>query len=111
MAIEALSAREQDIVLRCLRATAAYIEDWEKHSRLGIGASDLQQVIAQWPNIDDRDGSSTGFLAINNSMNEVCHGFEIGQSEWGIWFDMPMSDVESAYQRWLRLTGTAGGIR
>jgi len=31
-------------------------------------ADDLQQEIARWPNIDDRDESSDGFLAINNSL-------------------------------------------
>lgn len=109
MAIEA-PAREQDTVLRCLKATAAHIKDWEKHSRLGVETSDLRQVIAQWPNIDDREGSS-GFLAINNCMNEVCNGFGMEHAEWTIWFDMPRSDVELTYRKWLGLTGTDGGIR
>jgi hypothetical protein len=38
MAIENLSAREQHIILQCMKATAAEIDDWEKHSRLGIEA-------------------------------------------------------------------------
>jgi len=32
--------------------------------------------------IDDRDQTGSGFLAINNCMNEVCHGFRIAVSEW-----------------------------
>ena len=111
MAIESLSAKEQYIVLQCMKATAAHVDDWEKHSRLGIEADDLQQVIARWPSIDDRDEASAGFLAINNCMNEVCNGFQIASVEWSSWFDTPMSEIESTYRKWLLLKGTSGGIR
>lgn len=97
MSIESLSAKERNVVLRCMKATSAYIDDSEKHSRLGVDAEELQLVIAQWPDIDDGDESGTGFLAINNCMNEVCHGFRIEPSKWGLWFDTPMSEIESAY--------------
>src|ERR1035438_6919020 len=93
MGIENLSAKEQDVAFRCLKATAAHLDDWEKHSRLGLEADELQQVIVRGPNIDDRDEGSSGFLAINNCMNEVCHGFRIATEEWEIWFDMPMSEI------------------
>ena len=111
MAIERLSAEERDIVLRCMKAAASHIDDWEKHSRLGLGANALQQVIARWPNINDRDEGGNEFLAINNSMNEVCYGFSIESAEWGNWFDTPMIDIESVYRKWLGLTGTTGGVR
>jgi hypothetical protein len=111
MAIEVLSAKERNIVLQCMKATAAHIENWEMHTRLGLEASDLQQVITRWPNLDDRDERSIDFLAINNCMNEVCHGFPIGQTEWNNWFDAPMNDVEATYRKWIALTGTSGGIR
>jgi hypothetical protein len=111
MAIESLSAKEQYIVLQCMKATAAHVDDWEKYSRLGIEADDLQQVIARWPSIDDRDEASVGFLAINNCMNEVCHGFQIPSAEWSTWFDTTIAEVESIYQKWLALKQTHGGIR
>jgi hypothetical protein len=111
MGIKSLSAKEQEIVLRCMKATASYLDDWEKHPRLGLEADDLLQEIARWPNIDDRDKSGNGFLAINNSMNEVCNGFRIPPEEWTSWFDTPISEIESTYQRWLALKGTSGGIR
>jgi len=28
----------------------------------------------------------------------------------GDWFDRPMEEVQTAYGRWLALTGTSGGI-
>ena len=103
--------RLRDIVLRCMKATSAHLDDWEKHSRLGLEADDLQQVIARWPNIDDRDENGNDFLAINNCMNEVCNGFQIASVEWSSWFDTPMSEIESTYRKWLLLKGTSGGIR
>jgi len=94
-----------------MKATASYVDDSEKHTRLGLGACELQQEISRWPNIDDRNETSNGFLAINNSLNEVCHGFRIPPEEWTSWFDTPKSEIESTYQSWLALTGTSGGIR
>jgi hypothetical protein len=112
MAFEKLSARDQEIVLRCLKATAAHIEDWEKHSRLGLGPDDLKVIIDQWPTIDDADETGNGFLAINNCLNEVCHGFRIESNEWSNWFDMSELEIKSAYKRWLSLRGLSrGGIR
>ena len=111
MSIERLSAKQQDIVLRCMKATAAHVDDWEKHSRLGLQADDLQQVITRWPNIDDRDDDGDEFLAINNCMNEVCHGFSIQPAEWSTWFNTPKSEIESTYRTWLALRGVSGGIR
>jgi hypothetical protein len=111
MAIESLSTKERYVVLQCMRATAAHVDDWEKHSRLGIGADELQQAIARWPSIDDRDEASVGFLAINNSMNEVCHGFQLPSVEWSTWFDTTIDEVESTYRKWLALKQAHGGIR
>ena len=112
MAFEKLSAKDQKIVLRCMRATAAHVEDREKHSRLGLGPDELNVVIEQWPTIDDADESGNGFLAINNCLNEVCHGFRIDPKEWSNWFDTSEAEIESTYKRWLSLRElSSGGIR
>jgi hypothetical protein len=111
MSVEHLSAKQQDIVLRCLKATAVHVDDWEKHSRLGLEADDLQKVIARWPHVDDRDEDGNDFLAINNCMNEICHGFSLESADWGNWFDTPMSEIESTYRSWLTLRRAPGGIR
>lgn len=111
MGFERLSAKDQDIVLRCMRAVAVHIDDWEKHSRLGLDADELQQEIARWPGIDDRVQGSNGYLAINNCLNEICHGLRLAPEEWNRWFDTPRNEIESAYRKWLALNGTHGGIR
>jgi len=111
MAFEALTSKEQDIVVRCMRATAAYIDDWEKHSRLGVEPQELQRVIGAWPKIDDASEDSNEFLAINNCLNEVCHGFEIASDEWSDWFDTPKSEIEAVYRKWLGIRRITGGVR
>lgn len=111
MGLERLSAREQDIVLRCMKAVAVHIADCEKHARLGLEAEALQREIARWPNIDDREDSGNGFLAINNSLNEICHGLRLAPEEWNRWFNTPMSQIESTYAKWLKMREALGGIR
>jgi hypothetical protein len=111
MAIERLAIGEQGVVLACLKAAAAYLDDSEKHTRLGIEPSALKRIIERWPAVDDRDHNGDDFLAINNSQNEVCHGFRIDPDDWNTWFEIPMEDVEAIYRKWLALHETEGGIR
>jgi len=111
MAFEKLSAKEQEIVLRCMKATVAHIAESEIHTRVGLEREELQKVIAQWPNIDDADDGGNGFLALNNCMNEVCHGFRIASEDWNAWFDTPKADIKAAYQKWLGLRRISGGVR
>jgi hypothetical protein len=111
MAFEALTAREQDIVLRCLKATAAHVDDSEKHSRLGLEPDELKRIITAWPHIDDASEDGSGFLAINNSLNEVCHGFRIDPEQWNNWFETPKQEIAALYRKWLRIRGVSGGIR
>lgn len=42
---ETLTPAEQDIILRCMRAVVEYIDDWEKHTRLGLTPEQLQAII------------------------------------------------------------------
>src|SRR2546425_5843502 len=111
MAFEKLSAKDQEIVLRCMKATAAHVGDSEKHTRLGLESDELKVIIRQWPKIDDSDESGNGFLAINNCLNEVCHELRIAPDEWINWFETSKADIKSTYRAWLSLRGLSGGIR
>jgi hypothetical protein len=111
MPFEDLSSKEQLVVLQCMKATVAHVADSEKHSRLGLEPDELQAVIATWSHIDDSTEGSIGFLAVNNCLNEVCHGFRIPPDDWNNWFDLPKSEIEVVYQKWLRLRGLSGGVR
>jgi hypothetical protein len=111
MAIEELTNKEQKLVLACLKATAVYVDDTEKHSRLGIDGEVLQQIIERWPAVDDRDENGDDFLAINNCLNEVCNGFQIAAADWSAWFDIGMDQIQATYRKWLTARKTFGGIR
>lgn len=109
MGFERLSAREQDIVLRCMKAVAVHIDDWEKHARLGLEADELQKEIARWPNIDY--AVDNGFLAINNCLNEICYGLRLSSKEWRRWCDAPIDEIELTYRKWLKLKEAHGEVR
>src|SRR5579863_307199 len=104
-----LNPREREIVLQCMKVVRELIDERELHSRMGITAEELETVVAQWPNIDDGAEGSVGFLAVNNSLNEVCHGVRI--DEWDRWFDAPPDEIRKTYQNWLERKGMRSGIR
>ena len=107
-AIEHLTVEDRTIVLSCMRATAAHLDDAEAHTRLGITPTGLARLIADWPNVGNDENA---ILALNNSLNEVCHGFKIEPGDWPKWFDVPIEQVRQTYLKWLSLTGLQGGIR
>jgi hypothetical protein len=114
MAFAELSPSEQQIVLQCMKAIAdgPEIEDWEFQTRLGIVRPSLRRIISLWPAIDDSSDNSDEFLAINNCLNEVCHGLKLPDTEWRKWFAQPKDEIIKTYNKWLRLRGCSpGGIR
>ena len=53
----------------------------------------MRRIIAHWPAIDDRLDDSDEFLAINNCLNEICHGVKISEAEWRKWFTEPKDEI------------------
>ena len=106
-----LSQSEKEIVLQCMKAIAdgTEIEDREFHTRLSIDRPTLRRIISVWPEIDDATENSDEFLAVNNCLNEVCHGFDISPTEWGKWFTYSKDQIEQTYAKWLRLRGGLSG--
>jgi hypothetical protein len=105
MAFRQLPRGDQEIVLECLEAIAegAGISEWEFSGRVGIKRATLRKIISEWPEIDDLRIESDGFLAINNCLNEACHGISIAPDEWGIWFSASKEKVKQTYHRWMQL--------
>jgi hypothetical protein len=105
MALKQLSPREQLIVLQCMQAIADgdAIEDWEFQTRLGIARPVLRKIISSWPEIEDSAENSDEFLAVNNCLNEACHGVDWAESEWQTWFAEPKDVIKRTYENWLRL--------
>ena len=109
MAIQSLVANDQAIILQSMQAVSVLIDRLEMHSRLGVTREELQLVIAQWPNIDDRDQQSIGFLAVHNSLNEICHGLAVG--DWANLVHASPDEVRATYRNWLKIQDICGGIR
>ena len=105
MAFADLSPNEKQIVLECMKAIAdgPYFQDWEFHTRLGIERPTLRRIISIWPAINDRSDDSDGFLAINNCLNEICHGIQIADPEWQSRFAHSKDEVKSTLHKWLKL--------
>jgi hypothetical protein len=114
MPIKDLSEDEKAVVLQCLRAIAEseLIDDWEMQTRLGVTRKTLREVISSWPNIDDTAVDSAESLAINNCMNEICHGVRVPPDEWKQWFTVTKAQILNAYRKWARHRGyRSTGIR
>jgi hypothetical protein len=114
MAFEDLTLTEKRTVLQCMQAISdgPHIDDSEFHTRLGIDRPTLKRIILKWPNIDDCEDSSDEFLAINNCLNEVCHGLRISATEWPKWFEQSVEEIRRTYKKWWNLRGaSSGGVR
>jgi hypothetical protein len=108
-----LSDSEREIIFQSLNAIlkGRFLEG-ELHSRLGIEPEELEMVVATYPNVDDSDDNSNAALAINNCLNEVCHGLRLSDREWSQWCTVNKSEVEEVYQKWSILRGWSHpGIR
>ena len=103
MTFNELPIKEQKIVLLCMQMLleTPLIEEPEFQSRLGISRLELSTVIASWPMLDDSVEDSVTNLAINNCLNEVCHGLHISDSIWGNYLDVPLKRVKQVYKNWL----------
>jgi hypothetical protein len=68
MALSDLTPREQDVLLRCLRAAAEgpFFPDWEFHTLFGLQRAEVAAIAARWPAVDH--SAVEVQVAINNSL-------------------------------------------
>jgi hypothetical protein len=100
MPLSDLSEEERCVVHDCLRASleGPFFPEWEFTSLFGISRSDLAQVVAAWPQVDEQ--AETVRLAINNSMNNLLgypHGCE---RAWPEFLAVSRQEVERIYVKW-----------
>ena len=100
MPLSDLSEGERRVVHECLRASleGPFFPEWEFNSLFGMSRSDLAQVVAAWPGIDEH--AEVVRLAINNSMNNLLgypHGCE---RAWPQFLSVPSEEVERIYVKW-----------
>ena len=106
MSLEKLSDREREIVLQSLNAIlrGGFLKG-EFHTRLGIEREELERVVSAYPDLDDMNHGSKVSLAINNCLNEVCHGISFSSDQWARWFEVDRSEVKDVYRKWRILGG------
>jgi len=92
MSLKALTQDEQNLVLKCLHAVVdgPFICDGDFHALFGLERSEVAQVAAQWPNVNESNEDVQ--LAINNSMNSLLI--------WLGWQDEDPKKGESLLRQW-----------
>ncbi len=113
MSLAKLSDSDRQIILQCLNAIlkGRFLEG-EFHTRLGLEPEELEQIVTAYPDADDSDGNSNAALAINNCLNEVCHGISFTNHEWSQWFTVSKPQIVEVYRKWAVLRGWSHtGIR
>ncbi len=75
-------------------------------TRIGVSVEQLKAVLSAWPKVQDEISGSHGFLVINNSLNEVCHGPDApGAEQWAEYLSVPREQVVRIYQKWAKSLG------
>jgi hypothetical protein len=108
-----LSDSERQIIFQCLKAIlkGRFLEG-EFHTRLGIEPEELEGIVTAYPDVDNSDDNSDAAIAINNCLNEVCHGISFSDREWSQWFTVSKPEIEEVYRKWAVLRGRShSGIR
>jgi hypothetical protein len=80
----------------------SWIDDFEFATRLGFERESLKEILGTWPLLDD-SANGLGRLAINNCMNEVCHGINISPRDWSDWFTQSPDEVKATFSEWLKV--------
>jgi hypothetical protein len=100
-ALCALTARERDVIHKCLVCVATGIvikHDREFGTLFGLTAPDFCKIARRWPALDDADEST--FLAINGALSNLLgypHDFH---TRWGEALDVPKTEIERVFKKW-----------
>jgi hypothetical protein len=108
MALSDLTPREQDVILRCLRAAAEgpFFPDWEFHTLFGLHRAEVAAIAARWPTVDD--SAEDAQLAINNSLNMLL-GYPHGEpAAFRERIGETVEEVERIYDKWRQSCQSAG---
>ena len=99
-----LPPEQQDAIRSCLRFIVESGElEGEFETRMGVTEAEVRSILDTWPEVDDVAESSRAVIAINNALNEVCHGVSV--RDWERWFVVPRETVKAAYVAWARGRG------
>jgi hypothetical protein len=102
MGLQALNHKERQVIFECLRAAVdgPFFPDWEFHTLFGQHRSEVAEIAAAIPDIDDSDERIS--LAINNALANLL-GYPHGATAaWQQFISVPESEVSRIFERWRR---------
>ncbi len=102
MALSDLTDREQEIVLRCLKAAAngPFIPDCEFHNVFfGVTREELRDIAERWPAVDDV-GDRQVARAINDSLNNLLGYPHREEEAWEAYIGVPRDVVRRVFRKW-----------
>jgi len=104
--LKALTDPEREIILECLKFIAAGVRfemDVDCLPRIGLSVQEFHNVMSEWPDVIDAAGTDA-FLAINNSLNEVCSICSDPDDptcqKWSKYFSATPDEVEAVFDKW-----------
>ncbi len=100
MPFKDLSQIEQEIVLKCLKATVegSFFPEWEFHSLFGLTRQEVEKVVKDWELIDK--DSSIVVLAINNSLNNLLGYPHKCEQELHDFISISRQELKTIFSKW-----------
>lgn len=111
MTLSLLNSDERIVVRRSMEATFQFF-DTDFETRLGVNPEEMKSLLRDWPNVDDSSDNSIATLAINNSLNDLLHGFDISDTQAQSLVGTNRSEMDRVYTKWAKSRGwSSTGIR
>ena len=109
---ESLTEHEHEIVLACVNTIldSSLIEDWEFQTRLGFNQGEVRLLLTSSPLIADEVSGDTE-VALNNCLNEICHGVSTDDATLEKRFGLSRTQVKQVYNKWLTRNTRDGDLR
>ena len=107
--IAILTESEKSIVRDCIAFildSGRFDLEGDCETLIGITEQELRDVFARWPLLSDWEINGKDFLAVNNCLNEVCHGSDSPSKElWSKHFSSPLDEMVRIYRKWANSVG------
>ena len=114
MPLHDLTGHERDMVRRCFVdiLQGGRFDLAQADVRLGATVEELQAYEREWPP-DDSDAAAASFVAINNVLNEICHGPDRPRdAQWASVLGATPEELRATYTKWARSHGLSStGVR
>lgn len=98
--IKTLSAKEQELVRQCIRASVEgpFFPEEEFSTIFGVTRSEAAEVLSQWPKVDE--SNDVVHMTINNSLNNLL-GYPHGlHDNWSEYIEATGQEIAAVFAKW-----------